>query len=71
MRNIIWFNLLFSKTVSTKIAHYFLNLLNNHYQKIINFTVFSSETVKVSYSSKTSKASLLTTIKQSVIKVKN
>ena len=31
--NIIWFNLLFSKTVFTKIGHYFVNLLANHFPK--------------------------------------
>ena len=42
-RNIIWFNPPFIKTVSTTSGHYFLNLLDKHSQKIINFTVFSTK----------------------------
>ena len=31
--NITWFNPRISKTVSTKIGHYFLNLLDKHFPK--------------------------------------
>ena len=41
-RNTIWFNPPFSKPESTKTGHYFLNLLDKHLPKIINFTVFST-----------------------------
>ena len=50
-RNIIWFNPPFSKSVSTKIGHYFLNLLDKHFPKNHNFhSIFNRNNVKVSYS---------------------
>ena len=53
------------KTVSSKIGHYFLNLLDKHFPKKYNFTVFSTElTSKVGHScTKNIKAPLQTTIK--------
>ena len=50
-RNIIWFNLSFVKTVSTKIGHYFLNLLDKHFPKNHKFhSIFNKNNVKDSYS---------------------
>ena len=50
-RNIIWFNPPFSKTISTKIGHYFFNLLDKHFPKNHKFhSIFSRYYVKVSYS---------------------
>ena len=42
-RKINWFNQPFSKTVSTKTGHYFLNLLDKNFPKIVHFTVFSTK----------------------------
>ena len=41
-RNIIWFNLPFSKNVATKIGRYFLNLLNKHFPQDHKFHKFST-----------------------------
>ena len=50
-RNIFWFNPLFSKSVSTKIGHYFLNLLDKHFPKNHKFhNIFERNNIKVSYS---------------------
>ena len=50
-RNIIWLNPPFSKSVSTKIGHYFLNLLDKHFPKNHKFhNIFNGNSVKVSYS---------------------
>ena len=47
----IWFNQPFSKTVSTKIGHYFLNLLDKLFPKNHKFhSIFNRNNVKVSYS---------------------
>ena len=48
-RNIIWFNPLFSKTISTKVALYILNLLDKHFPKNDKFcSIFNGNNVKVS-----------------------
>ena len=50
-RKIIWFNPSFSKTVSTKIGHYFLNLLDKHFTKNHKFhSIFNRNNFKFSYS---------------------
>ena len=50
-RNITLFNQPFSKSVSTKIGHYFLNLLDNHFSQSQKFNnIFNRNNVKVSYS---------------------
>ena len=42
-RNIIWFNPLSNKNVSTKVAKRYLNLINT-FQNLINLTQFFTET---------------------------
>ena len=50
-RKIIWFNPQFSKNVSTKIGHYFLNLLDKHFPKEHRYhRIFNRNNVKISYS---------------------
>ena len=50
-RNTIWFNLSFSRNVSTKIGKYLLNLLDKHFPKNHRFhKIFNRNSVKVSYS---------------------
>ena len=43
--NIIWFNPPFNKNVSTNLAKRFLNLLDQHFPNLTNFTQFSTETL--------------------------
>ena len=60
-RNIIWLNLSFSKSISTKIGHYFLNLLDKHFPKSHKFhRIFNKNNVKVSYSCTKTKRSSIT-----------
>ena len=50
-RNIIWFNPPFSKSVSTKIGKYFLDLLDKHFPKNHCFyKIFTRNSANVSYS---------------------
>ena len=50
-RNIIWFNPLFNKAVSTNIAKVFLQLINRHFPKSHRLhKIFNRNTVKVTYS---------------------
>ena len=50
-RNIIWFNPPFSKSVSTKVARYFLYLVDKHFPPHHKFyKIFNRNTLKVSYS---------------------
>ena len=50
-RNITWFNSPFSKTIFTKIANYFFNLLDNYFPKHHRFNkIFNRNNVKISYS---------------------
>lgn len=70
--NNIWFNAQFSKSVFTKVCHYFLNPLDKQFPKNRKFhRIFNKNNVKSSYScNKTQKPSLQTTIKRSSTKVK-
>ena len=43
-RNIIWFNPPFSQTVKTNVAKKFFNLLDKHFQNLINYIRYSTET---------------------------
>ena len=50
-RNIIWFNLPYGKNVTTKVAAYFLDLLQKHFPQHHKFRkLFNKNNVKVSYS---------------------
>ena len=50
-QKIIWFNPPFNKTVSTKVRHYFLNLIDKHFPQEHKFhQIFNRNNVKVSYS---------------------
>ena len=50
-RNIIWFNPPFSKSVSTKVAKAFLQLVTKHFPRSHNFhKIFNRNTIKVSCS---------------------
>ena len=50
-RNVIWFNPPFIETVSTKLGHYFLNRLDNHFPKNYKFSnIFKRNNIKASYS---------------------
>ena len=50
-RNIIWFNPLFNKNVSTNVMKRFLNLIDQHFPKSNKLhAIFNRNTVKVSYS---------------------
>ena len=44
-RNIVWFSPPFDKNVFTKVAKRFLNLIDQHFQNLISFTQFSTETL--------------------------
>ena len=49
--NIIWFNPLFSKNVSTNVAKRFLNLIDEHFPKSNKLhAIFNRNTVQISYS---------------------
>ena len=50
-RKIIWFNLPYSKSVSTNVGKSFLNLVNKHFPPHHKFRkLFNKNTMKVSYS---------------------
>ena len=44
-RNIVWFSPPFDKNVFTNVAKRFLNLIDQHFQNLISFTQFSTETL--------------------------
>ena len=59
-RNIIWFNPLFSRTVSTNAAKRFLNLLDHHFPKTNKLSkIGNRNTIKVSYCCTESMASVI------------
>ena len=67
-RNIFWFNPLFSKSVSTKIGHYFLNLLDKHFPKNHKFhNIFNRNNVKVSYSCTKNIKSIITNHNKTIL----
>ena len=50
-RNILWFNPPYSKTVSTKIGKFFLQLIKKHFPKEHKFhKIFNKNSLKLSYS---------------------
>ena len=50
-RNVIWFNPAFSKTVSTKMFHYPLNLADSSFAKNPTFhSIFNRNNLKIGYS---------------------
>ena len=66
--NIIWFNPLFNKNVSTNVAKRFLNLLDEHFPKANKLhAIFHRNTVKVSYSCKQNMSSMIKSHNQKVI----
>ena len=51
LRNILWFNSPYSKTVKTKIGKFFLQLIKKHFPKEHKFhKIFNRNTLKLSYS---------------------
>ena len=67
-RNIIWFNPPFSKSVSTKIGHYFLNLLDKHFSKNYKLhSIFKRNNVKVSYSCTKNIKSIITNHNKTIL----
>ena len=51
LRNILWFNSPYSKTVKTKIGKFFLQLIKKHFPKEHKFhKIFNKNTLKLSYS---------------------
>ena len=50
-RKVIWFNPPYSKSVTTNVGRYFLNLVEKHFPKLHKLQkIFNKNTVKVSYS---------------------
>ena len=67
-RNIIWLNPPFSKSVSTKIGHYFLNLLDKHFLKNNKFhSILNKNNVKVSYSCTRNIKSIITNYNKTIL----
>ena len=67
-RNTSWFNPPFSKSESTKIGHYFLNLLDRHLPKNHKFhSIFNRNNVKVSYSGTKNIKSIITNQNKTIL----
>ena len=59
-RNIIWFNPPFSKTVSTNIGRYFLNLIAKHFPPHHKYRkIFNKNNIKISYSCMTNMKTII------------
>ena len=71
-RNIIWFNPPFSKSVSTNIGKYFLNLLEKHFHKNHKYRkLFNRNNVKLSYSCMPNTKSIINNHNKNVLQENN
>ena len=67
-KNIVWFNPPFSKSVSTKIGHCFLNLLDKDFPKNPKFhSIFNRNNVKVSCSCTKNIKSIITNHNETIL----
>ena len=70
-RNIIWFNLPYSKNVKTNIVKTFLQLLSKHFPKGYEmYKIFNKNTVKISYSCMNNISSMLSTHNKNILNPK-
>ena len=67
-RNIIWFNPLFNRNVSTKMGKYFLNLIDKHFPENHRLhKIFNRKNVKVSYSCTKSMKTIIANHNKSIL----